>query len=159
MDQFDPNIPGLIGGAITRVAVNETPPFGLANRVVNRQEPFTIGVEWNVSGPLTTLWIAALGGSWLVRVYTESRGGGPEILLGTTSVPVGSFSGPQNDRTYQATINVPAFALPEDDFPAGDVSGQYKLAVSAFLNSTLGPAGYDMLGFMDGPLIQVENPV
>jgi hypothetical protein len=52
---------------------------------------------------------------------------------------------------------VPANAIPGDDFPSGDVSGQYKLSVSAFMDSKSGPP-YDILGYMDGPLIQVENP-
>ena len=34
-----------------------------------------------------------------------------------------------------------------------------KLAVSVFLNSRLGPPGYDLVGFYEGPVIQVENPI
>jgi hypothetical protein len=162
MHQFDPSIPGFIEGDITNVAVNETPPFGLANHVVNRAEPFDVVVEWSVSGVLTQLWLAALafGGvtQWLVRVYAESQGEGPEILLG--SALVDSEPAVPGDKNYTATITVPANILSEDQFPAGDVSGIYKLTVSAFLNSTfVGAPGYDMMGFSDAPFIQVENPV
>lgn len=159
MHQFDPSIPDLIEGDITNVAVNETPPFGLANHVVNRAEPFDIVVDWNVKGPLTTLWIAALaceGAQWLVRVYAESQGPGPEILLSTTSVSAATFAGTTNDRTYTATMTVPANTLPED---TGGNSGLYRLTTSVFLNSSLGAPGYDMIGFSDETAIQVEDPV
>ena len=159
MHQFDPSLPGLIEGDVTNVAVNESPPFSpfsLANSVIDNSEPFDIAVEWNVSGPLATLWITALGSPWLVRVYAESQGPGPEILLSTTSVSAATFAGTTNDRTYTATMSVPANTLPED---VGGDSGLYRLTASVFLNSSLGAPGYDMIGFSDGPVIQVENPV
>jgi hypothetical protein len=163
MQQFDPNIPGLIGGDITAVTVidpaNEF-PGELGNHVLDRKDPFDVKVEWNVSGALATLWLDALkldnNGNpvdWDVSVYAESLGGGPEIRLGTSQVPVDQFV-----HAYSTTVNVPALKLDEHD-PGTDNGGIYKLVVAVFLNSDLGVPGYDMTGFFEGPIIQIEDPV
>jgi hypothetical protein len=55
---------------------------------------------------------------------------------------------------YTVTVTVSAGTLPEDD--GGDVSGAYKLVVSVFLNSAIGP--YDVTGIREGPIIRMENP-
>ena len=85
MQQFDPNIPGLIEGNITTVVVidptNTFPPFEVGNHVLNRNDSFQINVEWTITGLLGPLWLSALGGNWNVQVFAESLGGGPEILL------------------------------------------------------------------------------
>jgi hypothetical protein len=31
--------------------------------------------------------------------------------------------------------------------------------VTTFLDSALGPIGYDMMGYAEGPIIKVENPI
>jgi hypothetical protein len=31
--------------------------------------------------------------------------------------------------------------------------------VTTFLDSNLGPVGYDMMGYAEGPIIKVENPL
>jgi hypothetical protein len=38
-------------------------------------------------------------------------------------------------------------------------SGTYKIVVTTFLDSDLGPVGYDMMGYAEGPIIKVENPL
>lgn len=55
------------------------------------------------------------------------------------------------------TLTVRAGTLPEGD-PGSQVSGIYKLVASVFLNSNLGSPGFDMVGFNEGPIIQIENP-
>ena len=65
-----------------------------------------------------------------------------------------SFSGRQFQ--YQVKLQVPANALAEGD-PGSNVSGIYKLVVAVFLNSNLGQPGFDMIGFNEGPYIQVED--
>ena len=163
MQQFDPNIPGLIGGDITTVTVidpaNEF-PGELGNFVVDRKDPFDIKVAWTVSGALATLWLDALRNDsngnpvdWDVSVYAESFGSGPEVRLGTSNVPVGD----PTVHDYSTTVTVPALKLDEHT-PGSDVSGIYKLIVAVFLNSDLGVPGYDMTGFFEGPIIQVEDP-
>ena len=59
---------------------------------------------------------------------------------------------------YAVELTVPPNALDEGN-PGSQTSGIYKLVVSVFLDSTLGSPGFDMTGFNEGPIIQVENPV
>lgn len=158
MQQFDPNIPGLIEGDITTVVVLDPagtfPPFEVGNHVLNRNDSFQINVEWKITGLLRPLWLSALGGNWNVQVFAESIGGGPEILLARDdSVPADP-----SRSDYAVQLTVPPNALAEGN-PGSNVSGIYKLVVSVFLNSDLGSPGFDMTGFNEGPIIQVENPV
>ena len=156
MQQFDPNIPGLISGEVTTVTVidpaNTFPGFEIGNHVLNRDEAFDVKVDWNIQGLLAPLWLAALGGDWDVSVYAESLGGGSEVRLGTATVAANSAI-----TSYSATVNVPASKL-DENAPGTDVGGVYKLVVSVFLDSDLGRPGFDMIGFNEGPVIQVENP-
>jgi hypothetical protein len=157
MQQFDPNIPGLIVGEITTVTVIDPadtfPPFEVGNHVLNRDEAFKVDVAWKITGLIAPLWLSALGGNWNVQLFAESLGGGPEILLARDdTVPA---LPPKQD--YTVTLNVPANALQEGN-PGSQVSGIYKLVVSVFLNSNLGKPGFDMTGFNEGPIIQVEDP-
>ena len=158
MQQFDPNIPNLIEGNITTVVVLDPadtfPPFEVGNHVLNRNESFQVKVAWKITGLLRPLWLSALGGNWNVQLFAESLGGGPEILL-TSDNSVAALP-PAED--YSVTLNVPPNALDEGD-PGSNVSGIYKLVVSVFLDSKLGPPGFDMTGFNEGPIIQVEDPV
>lgn len=158
MQQFDPNIPGLIEGNITTVVVRDPagtfPPFEVGNHVLNRNDAFQIKVDWSITGLLRPLWLSALGGRWNVQVFAESLGGGPEILLASdNSVPADP-----NRADYTVQLNVPPNTLDEGN-PGSNTSGIYKLVVSVFLDSTLGSPGFDMTGFSEGPIIQVENPV
>ena len=158
MQQFDPNIPGLIEGNVTTVVVIDPAgtflPFEVGNHVLNRNDSFQVNVEWKITGLLRPLWLAALGGNWNVQVFAESIGGGPEILLARDD----SVAADPNRSDYAVQLTVPPNALDEGD-PGSNTSGIYKLVVSVFLNSDLGSPGFDMTGFNEGPIIQVENPV
>lgn len=158
MQQFDPNIPGLIEGNVTTVVVIDPagtfPPFEVGNHVLNRNDSFQVNVEWKITGLLRPLWLAALGGNWNVQVFAESIGGGPEILLARDD----SVAADPNRSDYAVQLTVPPNALDEGD-PGSNTSGIYKLVVSVFLNSDLGSPGFDMTGFNEGPIVQVENPV
>lgn len=158
MQQFDPNIPGLIEGNITTVVVLDPagtfPPFEVGNHVLNRNDSFQVNVEWTITGLLRPLWLAALGGNWNVQLFAESIGGGPEILLARDD----SVAADPNRADYAVQLTVPPNALDEGN-PGSNVSGIYKLVVSVFLDSDLGRPGFDMTGFNEGPIIQVENPV
>lgn len=157
MQQFDPNIPGLIEGNVTTVVVidptNTFPPFEVGNHVLARNESFDIRVEWTITGLLRKLWLQALGGNWNVQVFAESIGGGPEILLARDD----SVAADPNVSDYSVTVSVPPDALDEGD-SGSQVSGIYKLVIAVFLNSNLGAPGFDMTGFNEGPIIQVEDP-
>jgi hypothetical protein len=157
MQQFDPNIPGLIQGEVTTVVVidpaNVFPPFEVGNHVLNRNDSFQVTVKWRITGLLRPLWLAALGGNWNVQVYAESIGGGPEILLARND----TVAADPNRADYDVTFTVPPNSLDEGN-PGSNVSGIYKLVTSVFLDSSLGSPGFDMTGFLEGPIIQVEDP-
>jgi len=161
--QFDPNITGFISGDFTSLAVVEPGGLGTSNLVLDPTKPFEIKVEWEVTGPLAPLWIAALrtaSPSWSVAAYAESVGPGPELLLKEDAVTVASaFDQLPDAWRWRHTLSVPANLLPEEDPGPGGPSGVYKIVVTAFLNSVLGPVGFDIMGFTEGPVIKVEDPI
>jgi hypothetical protein len=160
MQQFDPNIPNLIGGNVTTVVVIDPastfPGPEVGNHVLDGTKSFEIQIKWEITGGLAPLWLAALApfGNWNVQVYAESIGGGPEILLTADNSVVPDPS----VLNYEVKVTVPPNTLQEGD-PGSNVSGIYKLVAAVFLNSNLPGAGFDMTGFNEGPIIQVENPV
>lgn len=164
---FDPNIPSTgpsapaIEGEITDVAITEPPALGRTNLVVNPHKTFDITVSWHVFGNLVPLWLTALSvgtQNWVVTAYAESEGPGEEKLLEKTYVPIGGppFTDPMD---YHTTITVPASTLHEENPGDPYHSGVYKIVVTVFLNSELGGVGYDMMGYADGPIIKVEDPL
>jgi len=167
-DRFDPNIPPTgptdpaIQGEFTGiVTITERPTLGKSNLVVNPDETFDIDVQWHVFGNLVPLWLTALSvqsPNWVVTAYAESQGPGDEVTLGSVNVPVGGpiFS---LDENYSAKLTVPAQSLSEENPGDPTQSGTYKIVVTAFLNSALGPVGYDMMGYAEGPIIKVESPL
>ena len=163
---FDPNIPPAgptdpaIEGEFTGiVAITEQPTLGKSNLVINRDKAFDIKVSWHVFGNLVPLWLTALkvnSPNWVVTAYAESQGPGDEVSLGSVLVPVGGpiFS---LDEAYSATLTVPANTLHEENPGDPTQSGTYKIVVTAFLDSQLGPVGYDMMGYAEGPVVKVES--
>jgi len=169
-DRFDPNIPAdpdnpaapSIEGDFTGiVTITEQPSVGAPNLVVNADKSFDIKVSWHVFGNLVPLWLTALSVStpnWVVTAYAESQGPGDEKTIGSVDVPIGgpAFS---LDEAYTAKITVPAGVLSEENPGDPTQSGTYKIVVTAFLDSALGAAGYDMMGYAEGPIIKVESPL
>ncbi len=170
MHQFDPSIPNYLEGDITSVALTAPagfPPPAMPNNVVDPNQPFTITIEWEVYGVLTPLWLAALSNNWRIEVFAESLGGGQELRIGSAQLPktasVACTANPAavNCQKWTVDVTVPAGTLQEGNpgGPATSPSGIYKLAMSVFLNSTLGTPGFDLVGYYEGPVIQVESPV
>lgn len=167
MNQFDPNIPGLMQGDVVSVALTEPQPFpyGVGNHIIDPTKPFKIAVEWELFGALVPLWLAALKGEWDVSVYAESLGEGPEIRLATAKVlttatlPCTVNTNTPTCTKFAAVLTVPANVGLVEHTPDTDQSGIYKLVVSVFLNSDLGLPGFDLIGFQEGPIIQVERPI
>jgi hypothetical protein len=166
MEQFDPNIPGLMEGALARVAVTDPQPFvgGVGNHVVDPTKEFKLTVEWEIFGQLVPLWLTALAGNWNVSVYAESLGGGPEVRLETVHVPTTDVKPctvntlKANCTKFSAEITVPPNTL-EEHKPGTDVGGIYKLVAAVFLNSNIaGVPGFDLVGYSEGPIIQAEKP-
>ena len=167
-DRFDPNIPpagptdpAIEGEFLGIVAVTEKPTLGKSNLIVNRDQTFDVQVEWHVFGNLVPLWLTALSTrtkDWVVTAYAESQGPGDEVTLGSVNVPVGGpfFS---QDENYKAKLTVPGNTLSEENPGDPTQSGTYKIVVTTFLDSDLGPVGYDMMGYAEGPIIKVESPL
>jgi hypothetical protein len=74
MDQFDPQIMGLMEGEVTGVTVTDPQPFvgGVGNRVVDPTKAFTLTIEWELFGQLVPLWLAACPATGTSRC-TQSR--------------------------------------------------------------------------------------
>jgi hypothetical protein len=166
-NRFDPNIPPAgpsdpaIEGAFTGiVSITEQPTLGKSNFVINADKSFTIEVKWHVFGNLVPLWLTALSvdtKDWVVTAYAESQGPGDEKQIATVNVPVGG-PGFGLDEAYSATLTVPANTLAEENPGDQTQSGVYKIIVTTFLDSNLGPVGYDMMGYAEGPIVKVEAP-
>ena len=156
MDQsFDPNRPGDIEGEVTSVAIIDPVPVG--NLVVDPDTQFEVAVEWRVLGLFTDLWLNSMSNDWLVQVYAEAVGPGPEKRIASTTKSKNDFvSGPgPSERQYSVVLQVPPKTL-EEDFDVSDASGVYKLVVTVFLDSAIaGP--FDMAGFLEGPHFRVET--
>ncbi len=130
-------------------------PINVRNLVIDPTKPFQIEMNWKLSGFFVKPWLAALGGSWSVEVFAESVGPGPDLRIGSATVPVGAI---ENPKSYSVQVTVPANTLPEGNPGQPSPSGVYKLVCTCFLNSALGLPGYDVAGFAEGPVIRVEDP-
>jgi hypothetical protein len=135
-------------------------PGSKPNHVLDGTKPFNIEMDWVLSGPGATLWLDAAklhGSNWSVDVFVESIGPGPEKRIGTEIVHVAD----PEVHTFSASVLIPANTLPEGNPGTNGPSGLYKVVCSCFLNSNLrGPddEGYDISGYMEGPIIRIENP-
>lgn len=166
MSDFDPDIVGFIEGSFTSITLTSPagfPPPAISNLVIDPTQPFEIALKWRLEGPLVPLWLAALGGNWSVSAYAESVGPGPEVILRQDSLAVSAgtpIPPSPTDVEWTTTLTVPANVLDEENpgNPAGP-SGVYKLASTVFLDSTLGVPGFDIVGFIEGPVIKVESPI
>jgi hypothetical protein len=165
-DQFDPDVPTgfltITGEFTSAVLVSEVPAIGVSNLVLNPQQTFDIKVDWKIDGNIAELWLSALAvasPNWVVTAYAESIGPGPEQILVAKEVPVLPLPSANPPFAYSTTLTVPANTLPEENPGDPLVSGVYKLVVTVFLDSVFGSPGYDIMGFAEGPVIKMENPV
>lgn len=132
-------------------------PTHQPNLVIDPSQDFDIQLEWRLAGNDVGMYIAALGGNWSIEVFAESVGPGPELrIVADNTVPAAPAL---NLRDYKVTLTVPAGTLQEGNPGAGDPSGVYRLVATVFLNAGLNAPGKDIVGFAEGPMIMVENPV
>ena len=155
MDQFDPQFPPFIEGEVTNVTVHETGEV-IPNLVIQPDEQFEVQVDWKVLGIFVPLWLTALDQEFVVSVYAEGMGASPELRIGTATKDKDDFiaCAGNNCREYSVRVPVGPFTLTED---AGNESGIYKLVVSVFLNSNIQGGSFDLMGFREGPFIQIED--
>ncbi|MET9273677.1 hypothetical protein [Kribbella sp. NPDC003557] len=141
----DPNFDGLaaLEGSVTAVAIIDHD--GNPNRVIDDQFPFDVIVKWTVTPPATA---TLLDGTWTVKVYAESIGPGPEVLIGTRNEPANG--GP----AYSAKLTVLPGTLPADVPPD---SGVYKLVVVITYRTALNVLT-EMAAFREGPTFLLRRP-
>lgn len=160
--QFDPDLGVLLNGEFTGVTVLDPAlPGHVPNLVLDPAKPFGIEVKWQLKGTEVPPRLNACGDDWVVTAYAESMGPGPELILKEEREPKSNFSGGPGANyafDWSHTLDVPANLLEEENPGPGGPSGTYKIVVTVFLNSNLAGAGYDIVGFNDGPLIKVEGP-
>lgn len=160
---FDPQMaPNLFLGTFTKLEVIDPVPLAppmVGNLIIDPKKEFTIRVEWTLKGFFVPLWLSALdsppGKKWVVEAYADCIGPGDEIRIAEELVAIGAKTDP---RTYSVDLKVKQNTLKEHIPGDPGPSGIYRLTVSAFLDSTLGSPGYDIIGFAEGVTIRAENP-
>ncbi|RME49230.1 MAG: hypothetical protein D6791_01225 [Chloroflexi bacterium] len=138
---FEHPLGGFLTGTISHT-VQDPAGINPPSTVIQTDDPWNVQVQWSIDG--VAAWL--LGGEWHLRVFAESIGPGPEVLLGTATVPLATVP-PPPPRNFTHTINVPAGTLPE---------GTYRLVT--VINYTNGGVPAEMAGFDDGTVIQLYNP-
>lgn len=153
--QFDPDKGPLFKGEFTSILVKDPAIAGhTPNLVLDPSKPFQITVDWKLTGTDVPLYLAGADATWSVEAFAESIGPGPEVRLAIGSLPKGPSVNP---ATYSHTLTVPPFTLSEGNPFPGQPSGVYKIVATVFLNSAVS-GGYDIAGFLEGPVIRMENP-
>ena len=167
MADFDPDWTSttnvlLFHGETTDIKVLD--PDGHPNHVLDPSKDFKVELEWNLTGQLVPLHLDWPGAEFEIKVFAESMGPGPELeLTDPIKVPTGTYTGGYFDRTYKAVVEIDGGQLPEHK-PGGTAeapgqepaSGVYKLVTTVWLNGAI-PGPYDVIGFEEGPIIQMES--
>lgn len=158
---FDPQMaPNLFYGEFTKLEVIDPVPLSppmVGNLIVDPSKDFTIRVQWTLKGFFVPVWLNALKPKdWVVEAYADCIGPGDEIRISEKLEPIGIVSDP---KQYDVDLVVKKNTLKEHVPGAPGPSGIYRLTVSAFLDSTLGSPGYDIIGFAEGVTIRCENPL
>ncbi len=170
MAAFDPDLTSkfddelLIRGETTDIKVKDHD--GHPNHVLDPNLPFTMTIKWRLEGQLVPLYLDWPKAEFEVKVFAEAMGPGPEIeLKPSVRIPTfgdGAYEGTYYDRTYTADLEIAAKQLPEH-MPGGvrearasePCSGVYKLVATVWRNGSI-PGPYDVVGFDEGPIIQME---
>lgn len=114
---------------------------GSPTQVLEAGRPIRIHTYWRISPVAASL----LGGQWVVKVYVESIGPGPEKLIGTETRAV---NGGQN---YEATVLVPPNTL--ENNPPETTSGLYKV-VTLLTHRNFG-ANSTVAAVAEGPVVRI----
>jgi hypothetical protein len=134
LSQFDPEIANLFRGEITAVEVNDPAILGhVPNLVLNPNRPFEVRVDWTLTGSEVPVYLKALEDSdWIVTVYAESMGPGPEVKLGEGTEPNGFTvsTSPTPAFSWSHTLRSAIEAAepgPADDLVDAVVTGAFRL--------------------------------
>jgi hypothetical protein len=112
------------------------------------QGPFTVNVSWTVPAP----YVCFLDGTFRLRVFAESLGPGPEVLLAEKNVPaICGAASYVNEPVLVTTV------LPGEGTGTPEVSGVYKIVVVLqYINSA--GAHQPISGFATSSAVQIRNP-
>jgi hypothetical protein len=114
---------------------------GAPLEVLEAGAPFQVEAEWEIN-PVAAL---LLGGQWVVTVYVESIGQGPERRIGLTTIPL------SGGVKYNAIVQVPENTLPND--PAPPTSGVYKI-VTVLTHRNFG-RNTTVAAIVEGPIVLI----
>lgn len=146
---LDTSFDGVAGldGEITAVTIldKDSNP----NRVIDDEFPFNVTVDWNVKPPATA---QLLDGKWVVNLYAESLGPGPEAKIGTGTLAANGGL----DYSLTIPVNPPYGGLTSDETPPPD-SGVYQLTVVLTYRTNTGGLT-EMAGFAEGPTFMLREP-
>ena len=114
---------------------------GNPTSVLEAGAEFKVKTKWAI-GALAAL---LLGGEWVVTVYVESIGPGPERRIGTDTVPL------NGSANYSTIVVVPPNSVTNNPNPP--VSGVYKL-VTVLTHRNFGQIS-DVAAIAEGPLVRI----
>lgn len=155
LTQFDPDKGPLFKGEFTSITVKDPAiPGHTPNLVLDPGKPFEITLDWKLQGTDVPLYLASADATWSIEAFAESIGPGPEVRLGIGTLAKGPSVNP---ASYSHTLTIPANTLPEGNPFPGQPSGVYKIVCTVFLNSAVS-GGFDIAGFLEGPVVRVEDP-
>ncbi|HEX7975909.1 MAG TPA: hypothetical protein VF498_15985 [Anaerolineales bacterium] len=147
---FDTVFPAFLTGNMSTSVID---PDGTPNRVLEITLPFTVVVDWTLSGTSAS----TIGGTWDVKVILDSivlDPPAPEVSkqvaadLGHSLAAVQAGSTPTN-RIFKATLPIPAGVVPH--------TGVYKLITLIDYKDVANNPG-QMAAFSEGPMLDFYNP-
>lgn len=147
---FDTVFPASLTGQMSTAVID---PDGTPNRVLDITLPFTIEVDWTLSGPNAS----SIGGTWDVKVILDSivlDPPAPEVSKqvaadlnhNLAAVQPGSTS---SNRIFKSLLNVPPGAVPH--------TGVYKLITLIDYRDVNNNPG-QMAAFSEGPMLDYYQP-
>ncbi len=139
-------VPGPMTGTLTATVLdpNGVPP----GNIIRTSDNWNVKVQWTLKG--TGAAFVTKDERWLLRIFVESIGPGPEALV-PPGVTVNAKGG--MDQAYDYMFTFP----PNADMARPDYSGVYKLIVVLTLTDDDGHP-LPIAGFFEGPVIQFYRP-
>jgi hypothetical protein len=122
--------------------INENAPAGLPDRIIKRNQSWTVGFKWRVEGPVSD----AMGPfNWRLSVHLLKLDGSGGVTW-SQSTNEAYRTGVAGADDYDKTISVAAGAVPD---------GLYKLYASIDVQS---PAIVPVTMMGDGPMMKFYTP-
>lgn len=113
---------------------------GDPTNVLEADKPFKVETKWEIPALAALL----LGGVWTVSVYAESIGRGPELRIGSETVPL------NGGTQFSTTVTVPPTF---ENNPTPPTGGIYKL-VTVLTHRNFGQNS-DVAAIVEGPVVRI----